>query len=111
MLTLADLKFAVFEAGSLRPYTWKATRDEAERVALERSQWTGKPHLVESDGSIYCGNICLIIGSRTFDHFRPLNSREPWPLWLRLRNEPDAEEFRAFDDEGNLSDEMKALLQ
>lgn len=49
MLTLADLKFAVFEAGSLWPYTWKRTREEAERVALERSQWTGKPHLVESD--------------------------------------------------------------
>ena len=63
-----------------------------------------------SDGSIYCGNICVIIGSRTYDHFRPLNSREPWPLWLRLRADPDAEDFRAFDDQGNLSDEMKELL-
>ena len=49
MLTLADLKFAVFEAGSLWPYTWKRTREEAERVALERSEETGKPHLVESE--------------------------------------------------------------
>ena len=63
-----------------------------------------------SDGSIYCDNICVIIGSRTYDHFRPLNSREPWPLWLRLRADPDAEDFRAFDDQGNLSDEMKGLL-
>lgn len=62
------------------------------------------------DGSIYCGNICVIIGSRIYDHFRPLNSRKPWPLWLRLRADPDAEDFRAFDDQGNLSDEMKGLL-
>lgn len=64
----------------------------------------------ESDGSIYCGNFCVIIGNHVFDHFRPLNSREPWPLWLRLRSDPDAEDFRAFDDDGAMSDELRELL-
>jgi len=63
------------------------------------------------DGSIYCDNICVIIGRKTYDHFRPLNSRSPWPLYLRLRNDPDADDFRVFDDEGNLSDDVKRLLQ
>lgn len=62
-----------------------------------------------SDGSIHCSNICIVLNGCVFEHFRPLNSREPWPLRLR-RADPDAEDFRAFDDQGNLSDEVKGLL-
>lgn len=64
----------------------------------------------ESDGSIRCGSITIIVRGRTYDHYRPLNSREPWPLWLALRNDPDAEHFRAFTDDGELNDEFERLI-
>jgi hypothetical protein len=65
----------------------------------------------ESDGSIYSGCISVFINNVTYDHWRPLNSREAWPLWLRERNDPDAEEFQAFTDEGDLSPELMALIE
>jgi hypothetical protein len=67
-------------------------------------------HQDESDGSIHSGSITFIIRGRTYDHYRPLNSREPWPLWLAPRNDPDAEHFRAFTDAGELSQEFLDLL-
>lgn len=63
-----------------------------------------------SDGSIRSGAISVIIRGRTYDHYRPLNSREPWPLWLTLRNDPDADHFRAFTDDGDLTTEFLALI-
>lgn len=65
----------------------------------------------ENDGSIYSGCITVIIHNVTYDHRRPLNSREAWPLWLRRRNDPDAEEFEAFTDEGELSPELLAVIE
>jgi hypothetical protein len=64
----------------------------------------------DADGSIRCGSITVIIDGVTYDHYRPLNSREPWPLWLHQRNDPDAEHFEAFDEAGNLSAEVLALI-
>jgi len=64
----------------------------------------------ESDGSIRSRSITVIIRGRTYDHYRPLNSREPWPLWLRQRSDPDAEDFCAFTDDGELSAELLALI-
>jgi hypothetical protein len=62
------------------------------------------------DGSIRCGNICLIISGVAYDHSRPLNSREPWPLWIRPHMDPDADDIAVFDDDGTLSSEMRELL-
>lgn len=67
-------------------------------------------HQDESDGSIHSGAITVMIQNRAYDHYRPLNSREPWPLWLALRHDPDADHFRAFTDDGELSAEMMALI-
>ena len=64
----------------------------------------------EADGSIRVGNICIIIGGTTFDHHRPLNSREPWPLYITRRAGNDGEEIAVFRDDGKLSDEFKDLL-
>lgn len=64
----------------------------------------------EDDGSIYTSQIIVIIDGVTYDHYRPLNSRQDWPLWLRQRDDPDADDFPAFDEDGSLSPELLALL-
>lgn len=71
----------------------------------------------EADGSIYAENIAILIGGRMFDHRRPLNSREPWPLYVRRAfdrpDDPDwlDEDFPAFTDEGDLSPDMLRLIE
>ncbi len=64
----------------------------------------------DADGSIHSGSITVMIRNQAYDHHRPLNSREPWPLWLSLRCDPDAEEFLAFTDEGELHPDLLALI-
>jgi hypothetical protein len=60
------------------------------------------------DGSLSIYNIRLIIGSETFRLRRPLNSREPWPLYCYLQEA--AEELAIFTDDGELTEEFLALL-
>lgn len=67
-------------------------------------------HQNDADGSIHSGSITVIICGQAYDHYRPLNSREPWPLWLTLRCDPDAEAFEAFTDEGELHPDLLALI-
>lgn len=60
----------------------------------------------QSDGSISCASLALhIAGGDSFHRprlFRPLNSREKWPLWASLGDE----EIRVLDLEGELSPEF-----
>lgn len=62
------------------------------------------------DGSIRVGSVLLLIDGRAYDHKRPLNSREPWPLYVQRRHDHDAEEIEVFDDSGALTPEFVALL-
>lgn len=57
----------------------------------------------QSDGSIECYSLALRIsdGPRV-PLFRPLNSRDKWPLWARIGDE----DVRVFDLDGNLSPEF-----
>lgn len=64
----------------------------------------------EADGSIYAENVRLVIAERLFDHRRPLNSREPWPLWVRPAFDPDVDDIAVFDQDGALSGDFIALL-
>ncbi len=70
----------------------------------------------EADGSIYCANVQIVIRERLWEHRRPLNSREPWPLWIvpAFGHPDDAEgwqeEIEAFDDDGNLNPLIVALI-
>ena len=71
----------------------------------------------EADGSIYCATVHIVIGERLFDHRRPLNSRDPWPLYVRRAfqqgNDPDwlDDDFEAFSEAGDLSDDFRKLVQ
>jgi hypothetical protein len=49
----------------------------------------------ESDGSLFVKNVRFTVGGHPIHLYRPLNSREPWPL-LTEDCEP------VFDDEGNV---------
>jgi hypothetical protein len=55
------------------------------------------------DGSIAISNISLFRNNKGgFDLWRPLNSRDPWPLYVDYKDN----EARVFDHEGNLSPEF-----
>lgn len=92
-------------------------------IALEEKQDKGKGQFVQesvdhfdidqdpSSGGIYIGNLTFTIDGVKHYLARPLNSRDHWPLYV-VGNEfdPDFEEVKVFDDQGNLSEEMIRLL-
>lgn len=55
----------------------------------------------EADGSTECVNVVFMRRGERFRLFRPLNSRELWPLWV----ETIEEDFPVFTD-GELSPEF-----
>ena len=59
-----------------------------------------------SDGSIYVANLQFQIGNRHYHLSRPLNSRQPWPLYASR----DDDSIPVFDEDGTLSIEMIRLL-
>lgn len=59
-----------------------------------------------SDGSIFSENVKFYICGKFRHLYRPLNSRDAWPLWLNL----DGREIEVFDDAGNPTNEfLKAI--
>ena len=61
----------------------------------------------QQDGSLWIANVLLRVRGLTFILFRPLNSREPWPLYLLL----DGEEIAVFTDSGEFTPEMLNFLK
>lgn len=64
----------------------------------------------ENDGSLSLANITLDIKGKVYRLYRPINSRDSWPLWIE-DNENYTFDFKVFDDNGNLSSEMLELLK
>lgn len=62
------------------------------------------------DGSTYVANIEFRIGGEKFTLYRPLNSREAWPLYTMREGDWDFEPVAVFNDDGSLSDEMLDLI-
>lgn len=63
-----------------------------------------------SSGSISVANLTFSVRGRTYRLQRPLNSRQPWPLWLDDPEDADFEEVRVFTEEGEIGPEMAELL-
>lgn len=63
------------------------------------------------DGALALGNLRLYIRGQLYILHRPLNSREPWPLYLNHPTDPFLDEIAVFDDHGELSREMLDLLE
>lgn len=64
-----------------------------------------------ADGSIYAASVQIVIREELFAHRRPLNSREPWPLYVVPAFDPDGAEVAVFEIDGQLSPEFRALME
>lgn len=65
----------------------------------------------EATGAITVSNLTFVIDGVKHRLMRPLNSREPWPLWVEEREgDWDFDAVAVFDDEGNLSRDMLELI-
>lgn len=85
---------------------WLALENRTDRVAIEHD---GEAFDIVQDmgtGSITVQNLSLIVHGRRRAVFRPLNSREPWPLWVWA----DEDDIRVFDDDGTLSADFLAFI-
>lgn len=63
------------------------------------------------DGWTYIANVPLTIRGVSYRLLRPLNTREPWPLYAEEIGNPDAEAVEVFDADGNLSEAFRALVE
>ncbi len=74
------------------------------------SEGAGQRLLIEqdpADGSISVVNLAFGVGGKAWRLFRPLNARDPWPLWARDGDvEGEFEDYRVFDFDGELSPEF-----
>lgn len=61
----------------------------------------------EDDGSLTLENVQLEIRGTSYYLHRPMNSRRPYPLWVRTGDD-DVEVFR---DDGSFTPEMLAFLR
>lgn len=61
------------------------------------------------DGSLYFENVRLSVRGELQILFRPLNSREPWPLYVDGTEAP--EPVAIFNEDGTLTEEMLRFLR
>lgn len=68
----------------------------------------------QSDGSIHVANVHIFIKEKAYRVFRPLNSKEEWPIWIKPSFDEDVEAVRVFEEcpiNGlSISEEMRRLL-
>jgi hypothetical protein len=64
----------------------------------------------QSDGSISILNLPFTVRGVPFRLYRPLNSREPWPLWCESPFACDEEDLEVFTAEGELSPAFLELI-
>lgn len=60
----------------------------------------------QDDGSISIGNVRLQVRGETVRLYRPLNSRDPYPLYA----DTGEDTLSVFEDSGKLSQEFHAFL-
>lgn len=63
--------------------------------------------LQDDDGNTFIYNVHLIVNNRVYMPYRPLNSRDPWPLLIDL---PNGDTINVFEDDGELSYEFKIFI-
>jgi hypothetical protein len=88
--------------------------DTPDHVAsLEDDMEAGAPFDVQqsmTSGAIYVANIPFSVSGEAYDLYRPLNSRQPWPLWCGPSH-GEGEAIRVFSEEGLLSEDMLSLIR
>jgi hypothetical protein len=85
-----------------------------EYAAVVSLEWDGEGTLDafaieqrEDDGSLSCANVSLMVADTAVRLHRPLNSREPWPLYA---TPDDDTELSVFDAGGHFSPAFMAYL-
>lgn len=63
----------------------------------------------QSDGSTYLSNVRLIVRGEVIPLRRPLNSRDPYPLYADI--DPENEPIPVFNDAGDFSADMRDFLK
>lgn len=64
----------------------------------------------EDSGGLTIRNLTFTVRGTLYALERPLNSRQPWPLYVSCPDDPDFEEIAVFDDGGGLSAEMRGFI-
>ena len=82
---------------------------ELEKIGMENRLIHVRPEsnfevVQDESGFTYLNNVYMT----SIQFYRPLNSREDWPLYA-LNVETD-DEYSVFDNEGNLDEEFKKFL-
>lgn len=86
------------------------TRDHAAKI-LEEEVDCFEIDQDQSSGAIYVASLTFQVRGTVYPLHRPLNSREPWPLWVEAPDgDDDFDSIPVFDDDGNFSDDMKQLI-
>ena len=57
-------------------------------------------------GNLHCGNVTLKIKGRSYDCYRPLTSRDPYPLWI----DGPQDAIAIFCDDDSLTEEFKGFI-
>lgn len=73
---------------------------------------SGEPFQIEQmpdDGSLTVRNVPFCVAGKRLHLSRPLNSRDPWPLWIDDEEAEICE--RVFTDEGELSPEFLEIIK
>lgn len=60
----------------------------------------------ESDGSIYVANLPFRIGKMEYTLFRPLNARNPWPLYMHAAGD----DLAIFNEDGRFTAKFSRLI-
>lgn len=85
---------------------WIETERYQPHVSIEHDGGPFEIEQNENDGSISVSNVRVTIDDIEFRHWRPLNSRQDWPLYIEVGEA----EIRVFDDSGELSRDMLELI-
>lgn len=80
---------------------------QAPGVDLEHDGEAFEVRQSDDDGSINVSNVLLSVRGEEMRLHRPLNSRQPWPLYLTTS---DDEEFSVFNDDGTLTSDFLGVL-
>jgi hypothetical protein len=86
---------------------------QLEKIGLEHTlehSDTNEQFMVEQtiDGDLRLKNVQLLVNGGAVHLFRPVNSREPYPLYAL--EEDTEEEISIFKDDGSFTEEMIVFL-
>lgn len=100
------------EANLLKCYGQLCLKLEFYSIPKVELRYAGNAFVIEQsgddDGSLTIFNLQLRIRSKVYKLFRPLNSREAWPLYAQNQ---DYAEWQVFDAYGELTSEFLGLLR